>query len=224
MKTAREEILARIDAALGPITGAGTSTGTGKPNPEADWQTLDRRYIRRDTLAGASLVELFEHRITDYGAHVFHTSPEGIRDTIEQVLTGRSAKNVLIPAGVPADWLPASVDFTLDDNLAYDALNRFDGVLTTATIAIAATGSIVLQHGTADGGQGRRAITLIPDYHLCIVNANQIVETVPASFARLDPTKPTTFISGPSATADIEMTRIKGVHGPRFMDVVLVGL
>ena len=96
-----------------------------------------------------------------------------------------------------------------------------DGVLTTATLAIAETGTIVLQDAP---GQGRRALTLVPDYHLCVVEAVSVVQTVPEAFAKLQASagKATTFFSGPSATADIEMTRIKGVHGPRFVDVVLV--
>ena len=100
-------------------------------------------------------------------------------------------------------------------------LDRMDGVLTGCTVAVAETGSIVLQSGP---WQGSRALTLVPDYHLCVVFAEQVVETVPESFARLEATQslPTTFFSGPSATADIEMTRIKGVHGPRFLDVLLV--
>jgi len=205
----RTAILSRIDAALGPVHG----------NPAGEWESLSRDYIRRDSLTGSAVVELFEHRIIDYGAHVFRTSPENIRATIEKILTDRAARRMLIPDGLPAEWLPAGPSFIVDADLSYEKLDKFDGVITTATAAIAATGSIVLQHGP---GQGRRALTLIPDYHLCVVRTDLIVETVPAAFARLDPTRPTTFISGPSATADIEMTRIKGVHGPRFMDVVLV--
>jgi L-lactate dehydrogenase complex protein LldG len=158
--------------------------------------------------------------LTDYGAHLFHTSAENVRATIAKALTARGPKRMLVPPGLPPDWLPSEFSFTPDLDLSYDQLNNCDGVLTSATAAIAATGSIVLQHGP---GQGRRALTLIPDYHLCVVFANQVVETVPAAFAMLDSVRPTTFISGPSATADIEMTRIKGVHGPRFLDVILVG-
>jgi L-lactate dehydrogenase complex protein LldG len=98
-------------------------------------------------------------------------------------------------------------------------LNAVDGVVTAATVGVAVSGSIVLQHGPAEG---RRVLTLLPDYHLCVVEAAQVVETLPEAFARLDPIRPVTFISGPSATADIEMTRIKGVHGPRFLDVLLI--
>lgn len=100
-------------------------------------------------------------------------------------------------------------------------IESFDGVLTAATVAVAESGSIVLQHGAAEG---RRALTLLPDYHLCVLFEHQLVETLAECFERLkgSATRPTTFISGPSATADIEMTRIKGVHGPRFLDVILV--
>jgi len=206
MDEARIAILARIDAAI----------GTSPADPSSDWEKLSRTYIRSDSLTGAAVIDLFEHRILDYGAHVFRCKPEEVRATIAKILADRGTKQLIIPEGFPADWLTTGSTFTTDTNLSY---GKFDGVLTTATAAIAATGSIVLQHGP---GQGRRALTLIPDYHLCIVKTDQIVETVPAAFARLDPLKPTTFISGPSATADIEMTRIKGVHGPRVMDVVLV--
>jgi L-lactate dehydrogenase complex protein LldG len=210
-KSSRDAFLSRIDAALTP--------GEGSPNPANEWESLSRDYVRHDSLTGSAVLELFEHRLSDYGAHIFRGRAENLRQTIGKILADRGVKQILIPEGLPTEWLPAEISFTLDNNLSYEKLDSFDGVLTTATCAIAATGSIVLQHGP---GQGRRALTLIPDYHLCIVFNDQVVETVPASFAKLDPTRPTTFISGPSATADIEMTRIKGVHGPRFLDVVLV--
>jgi L-lactate dehydrogenase complex protein LldG len=209
LATARDAILARVEAAIGPVT----------TDPSSDWAKLPRTYIHTDSLTGSAVIDLFEHRILDYGAHVFRCTADQIQATIAKILAVRGAKQLLLPEGFPVEWLTTTHAFTTDTNLSYDTLNKFDGVLTTATAAIAATGSIVLQHGA---GQGRRALTLIPDYHLCIVRTDQVVETVPAAFARLDPVKPTTFISGPSATADIEMTRIKGVHGPRFMDVVLV--
>jgi L-lactate dehydrogenase complex protein LldG len=128
---------------------------------------------------------------------------------------------MVIPDGVPASWLPDGFSFESAAKFDNYQLDRVDGVLTGCTVAIAETGSIVLQHASA---QGPRILSLVPDYHLCVVFANQVVETVPESFAHLEGTSslPTTFFSGPSATADIEMTRIKGVHGPRFLDVVLV--
>ena len=130
------------------------------------------------------------------------------------------------PLRVPAQWLDGRISWTPDSDdktgrLSSAQIESLDGVLTAATVAVAESGSIVLQHGPTEG---RRALTLLPDYHLCVLFAEQVVETLPECFDRLRPnaTRPTTFISGPSATADIEMTRIKGVHGPRFLDVILV--
>ena len=121
-----------------------------------------------------------------------------------------------------AEWLPEGVEFAVDQGFAASVLDEFEGVLTGATVAIAETGTVVLQNVA---GQGRRAVTLIPDYHLCLVRREDVVETVAEAIGRIRNTAglATTFISGPSATADIEMTRIKGVHGPRFMDVILIG-
>ena len=131
-----------------------------------------------------------------------------------------------MPVGLPVAWLPASsgesgVEFVADEELSAAELDGVDGVMTGATLAIAETGTVVLQNVA---GQGRRATTLVPDYHLCVVDTKDVVETVPEAMARLQETAAlaTTFVSGPSATADIEMTRIKGVHGPRFLDVILI--
>jgi L-lactate dehydrogenase complex protein LldG len=128
---------------------------------------------------------------------------------------------VLLAPGFPAAWLPPQLSFIQDDLLPIRQLDHFDTVLTTATLGIAQTGTLVLVSGP---GQGRRATTLVPDSHLCVLRARDIVETVPEAFARLisHNRSPITFVSGPSATADIEMTRIKGVHGPRFLHVILV--
>jgi len=134
-------------------------------------------------------------------------------------------RRLVAPQGLPASAMPPGFDFVVDGSgghlLTAAELDQIDGVVTSATIAIAETGTLVLQNAP---GQGRRALSLVPDYHCCIVAVEDIVATVPEAFARLQATAslPTTFISGPSATADIEMTRIKGVHGPRFLDVLLV--
>jgi L-lactate dehydrogenase complex protein LldG len=135
-----------------------------------------------------------------------------------------SRSKMVHPEGVPASWLDERISWTADSlsaGLSYAQIEAFDGVLTGATVAVAESGSIVLQHGPTEG---RRALTLLPDYHLCVLYEHQVVETLPECFERLkgSAARPTTFISGPSATADIEMTRIKGVHGPRFLDVILV--
>jgi L-lactate dehydrogenase complex protein LldG len=123
--------------------------------------------------------------------------------------------------GLRLEWLPGGVEFVVDEGLSAAELDGFDGVMTGATLAIAETGTVVLQNVA---GQGRRAVTLVPDYHLCLVRVDDVVETVPEAMERLQATAElaTTFVSGPSATADIEMTRIKGVHGPRFLDVILI--
>jgi L-lactate dehydrogenase complex protein LldG len=128
---------------------------------------------------------------------------------------------MVIPAGLPAEWLPSGFEFVVDTGLSAVELDGFEGVMTGSTMAIAETGTVVLQNVV---GQGRRALTLVPDYHLCVVRVEDVVETVPEAMERLAGTAEvaTTFFSGPSATADIEMTRIKGVHGPRFLDVIVV--
>jgi len=216
--SARAEILARIRSANQDISGTGTSD-----TPDTAWQTMPRGYVLEGSLQQEGRLRLLEERLIDYGAQVFHATPDELRDAIERILNARRKSKILLPAGVPPSWLPSTIKFQEDDQLDAFELDTWEGVLTSATVAVAATGTIVLQNGP---GQGRRALTLVPDYHLCVVFAEQVVETVPEAFARLaaTATRSTTFISGPSATADIEMTRIQGVHGPRFLDVILVGL
>ena len=128
---------------------------------------------------------------------------------------------MLVAAGFEPSWLPPTEKFTRPDDLSFEQIEQFGGVLTEATLGIAETGTFVLQ---SVAGQGSRALSLLPDYHLCVLRETDIVQRVPEAFAKLQATAmlPATFVSGPSATADIEMTRIKGVHGPRFLDVLLV--
>jgi L-lactate dehydrogenase complex protein LldG len=146
---------------------------------------------------------------------------ENVAGKIAQVLASRNKRRLLVAGDVPASWRPEGFNFIEDQGLRYSAIDDSEGVLTTCAVAIAVTGTIVLRHSS---DEGRRALSLIPDYHLCIVRASQLVETVPEgirimrSFDRF----PITTISGPSATSDIEMTRIKGVHGPRTLEVVFV--
>jgi L-lactate dehydrogenase complex protein LldG len=166
---------------------------------------------------------LLEDRLRDYDATVVRAKAGAIGSEMGRILAERGKRRLVVPAGlveVLGESLPAGFEFVVDHGLTTLELDGFEGVVTASTVAIAETGTIVLQNVP---GQGRRAPTLVPDYHLCIVRTADVVETVPEAMARLGPTASlaTTFVSGPSATADIEMTRIKGVHGPRFLDVIL---
>jgi L-lactate dehydrogenase complex protein LldG len=189
----------------------------------APQQLIPRDYDCASTQAADKTLALFEERLRDYDARVFPVLREEIPAKVAEILIACHRRRIAVPAGLPAAWRAADIDWIVDrvgdHELSIDALNSVDGVMTAATVGVAVSGSIVLQHGPAEG---RRVLTLLPDYHLCVVEAAQVVETLPEAFARLDSTCPVTFFSGPSATADIEMTRIKGVHGPRFLDVLLI--
>jgi len=197
----------------------------------AKQQSISRDYDCGSSQAADKTLALFEERLRDYDARLFAVRREEIAAKAAEILNAGHRRRVAVPAGLPALWQAAGIEWVVDETrdktedgtpnheLSFDMLNAVDGVMTAATAGVAVSGSIVLQHGPAEG---RRVLTLLPDYHLCVVDAAQVVETLPEAFARLDPTRPVTFFSGPSATADIEMTRIKGVHGPRFLDVLLV--
>jgi len=210
---ARTEILRRIRAA--------TDDAANQAVIEAEWHAIQRDYKVAASVDHAGLLHQLEDRLLDYDAGVYRTGPEGVRALVGKILSERGKRKMAMPEGVPADWLPSGVEFVEDTRGDISVIDACDGVLTSATLAIAETGTIVLQDAP---GQGRRAVTLLPDYHLCVVDAANIVQTVPEAMALLQATahKATTFFSGPSATADIEMTRIKGVHGPRFVDVILI--
>jgi L-lactate dehydrogenase complex protein LldG len=212
-QAARDVVLGRVRAAVGSSTVEAVA---------AAWAGIRREYVRVGGLGYEERLELLEDRLRDYDAGVYRVARDGVREAIGRILETRGKRKMVVDAGFPREWMPAGVRFVEDSGESVAGLDACDGVLTTATLAIAETGTIVLQNAP---GQGRRALTLVPDYHLCVVEAATVVESVPEAFARLDATsgKATTFFSGPSATADIEMTRIKGVHGPRFVDVVLVG-
>jgi L-lactate dehydrogenase complex protein LldG len=168
------------------------------------------------------VIELLEDRLRDYDARVIRVAEVEVAVNVAMMLRERKVRRMVVPKGLAAEWLSGGVEFVVDEGMSAAELDRVDGVMTGATLAIAETGTVVLQNVP---GQGRRAVTLVPDYHLCVVRVEDVVETVPEAMARLQATAglATTFVSGPSATADIEMTRIKGVHGPRFLDVILVG-
>jgi L-lactate dehydrogenase complex protein LldG len=219
--TPRDEVLARIRSALGAgeVADSGTEPVTHRSlPPEPGYRTLgDRDAARR--------LDLLAERLADYRAAVRRAVRPELAATVGAALTERGVRRVVVPAGldllVVLQALPPDVDLIIDDNLSPQDLDAVDGVITGAAVAIAETGTIVLD-GSPD--QGRRAITLVPDYHLCIVRADQVVELVPEAVARLDPRpgRPLTWISGPSATSDIELSRVEGVHGPRTLEVILV--
>jgi len=217
-KGAREEVLSRIRAAIGVASEADAEAIA------AEWEQLPRGYKRAASLGREEILDLLEDRLRDYDATVARVKAGEVAVQIARLLSGRGKHRLVVPQGLAEALggpLPLEFEFVVDEGFSAVELDEFDGVVTASTLAIAETGTIVLQRVP---GQGRRAPTLIPDYHLCVVRATDVVETVPEAMARLGPTASlaTTFISGPSATADIEMTRIKGVHGPRFLDVILV--
>ncbi|MFI9380970.1 lactate utilization protein C [Kutzneria sp. NPDC052558] len=167
------------------------------------------------------LVELAAERIADYRAEVHRVASEDVPARIAALLTERGARRMVGPVDLPAAWKVDVADWLSDSPpLSIDQLDGADGVLTGCAVAIAETGTIVLDGGPT---QGRRALTLVPDYHLCVVRSDQIVGIVPEALARLEPTRPLTFISGPSATSDIELDRVEGVHGPRTLHVIIAG-
>ena len=201
---------------------AANGDGTAQAQAQMEWGELPRGYKRSSTLTQPELVALLTDRLRDYDANVIEVAVHDVADAVRGALQARGLPRMVVPPGVRREFLPTGMAFTVDSGLGPQELDGFGGVLTESTLAIAETGTIVLQNVP---GQGRRAVSLLPDYHLCLVAAASVVETVPEAMARLQPTArlATTFISGPSATADIEMVRIKGVHGPRFLDVVLFG-
>ncbi|MGO9230257.1 MAG: LutC/YkgG family protein [Bryobacteraceae bacterium] len=207
---AKQEILGRIRKAVG-----------GPGNRAADYAAIPREYRSEGGMAPEARAELFAARLYDYGTSVYRCTTAQIADAVAQALSARRRTGIVVSHGVPASWLPDNFEFVEDDGLSYSTLDESNGVLTGCEIAVAFTGTIILRHGP---GQPRRAVTLVPDYHLCVVRAQQVVETLPEAIRRMAEfrTAPLTTISGPSATSDIEMTRVKGVHGPRTLDVVLV--
>ncbi|WP_426404993.1 LutC/YkgG family protein [Streptomyces sp. R-07] len=207
--SSRETVLARIRAALADI-----------PTDERPEDVrVPRAYRRSHVEPRQDVVALFAERVADYRANVIRTDEAGLPEAIATALGGRGARNLALPQGFPAGVLPTGAWKWHAEPLDVPELDALDGAITLAAAAIAITGTIVLDTGP---GQGRRALTLVPDYHLCVVRAEQIADDLPDALARLDPVHPLTFVSGPSATSDIELDRVEGVHGPRALDVVIV--
>ena len=203
--SARDDVLARIRSAN--LSGRATLT------------EVPRDYAVAGDLGpgSAGALALLEDRLIDYKATVTRTNPEGIGTAVRDALAG--AGRVVVPPGLDPGWVTTAEAVTDDGTLSAPDLDRLDGVVTAAAVACAVTGTIVLD-GSPD--QGRRAISLVPDLHVCVVRSGQVVHTVPEMLTRIEPTRPLTFISGPSATSDIELERVEGVHGPRTLHVVLV--
>lgn len=193
--SARDDILRGVRQAL-----AGVS-------PAVDVPPAPRAPDRGD------LVALFVERVEDYRAVVTRCAPDEVEQVVRDVL---GAARAVVPSALGLD-LPGSV---VDDGFTATELDAYDAVVTRAAVGVAETGTVVLDH---QPDQGRRAITLVPDLHVCVVDARQVVADVPDAIALLDPARPLTWISGPSATSDIELDRVEGVHGPRTLHVVLVG-
>lgn len=217
--TARTAMLERIRSAIKDVPADETPADVVQP----------RDYLLRDDAPHAEQVERFIEYVVDYRATVHRVSEDDLPARIAQSCAERGVHRLVIPADLPAAWRPTSSDLTLlpDDPahpLTIEQLETSDGVLTGCALGIAQTGTIVLdgrQH------QGRRVISLLPDYHLCVVYERQVVGIVPEAVTALYPAaieerRPITFISGPSATSDIELNRVEGVHGPRTLEVLLV--
>ncbi len=208
MSGSRERILGRVRAALADVPGDERPEDVDVPRDYAPAHSHDPI---------ATLVD----RLADYKAGVHRVTPDALADTIATIARQRPLAHLVVPPDLPAQWtsvVSASATIKRDDGLSIDQLDAVDGVITGCAVAVAETGTIVLDTGST---QGRRAVSLIPDVHLCVVRADQVVTGVPEAVARLDPHRPLTWISGPSATSDIELDRVEGVHGPRTLEVLI---
>ena len=209
--SARHEILARIRDGLADVP---------RDERPADVE-VSRVYAGREE---TGTVERFVERVADYGAGVHVVAPGEVADAVGRVCGKHGATRLAVPADLPPSWLPPGVEAVVDARLPADELEAIGGALTGCSLGIAMTGTVVL-----DGGrlQGRRALTLVPDLHLCVIDEAQVVDGVPTALRLLarglrEGARPVTFISGPSATSDIELQRVEGVHGPRKFELLLV--
>jgi L-lactate dehydrogenase complex protein LldG len=205
--TARDEVLTRIRTAL-----------AGQPAAREIPRTY--RLVSNRLPGSEPVIALFIDRLTDYKATVHRTDAATLVQTLTTVL--ESDASLVLPPGTPLEWRTACNDARIDSDpapLSAGELDSIAAVVTGCRVAIAETGTIVLDAGP---DQGRRALTLVPDHHIVVVHGEQVVMSVPESLTRLNPSSPLTFISGPSATSDIEFKRVEGVHGPRVLDVIVV--
>ncbi len=214
MSTAKAEILERVREALKDVPEGET--------PEA--VPVPRDYLKADPGPPHERIERFIERVAEYRASVRRVAPAELTSAIASALAARGIRRLVVPDDLPDDWIPPGVEPLRDRGLTNEQLDTSDGVLTGCALGIAQTGTIALDGGP---GQGRRVLTLLPDYHLCIIRDDQVVGLVPEAVARLHDAayrlrRPITWISGPSATSDIELNRVEGVHGPRTLEVLVV--
>lgn len=214
MSSARDAILQRVRTALRDVPRAETPADV----------LVARDYHGTTTASPTALVAQFAVRVAEYKATVQQVTPAQLPVAIVAACERQGVQRLVVPADLPEGWLPTGIEPLRDPGLTHADLDASDGVLTGCALAIAQTGTIVLDGGP---GQGRRALTLLPDYHLCVVRDDQIVGLVPEAVAALEQAvreqhRAITWISGPSATSDIELNRVEGVHGPRTLEVLLV--
>ena len=209
----REKILSRIRAATKSVAKA--------PGELANaYAELPHDYVRHGGMTVRGCHERMIERLREYDAEVVETTREELPATIAAQLTASGRHKFVVPAGLPSAWMAEGFDWKVDHGLTSAEIEEAEGVVTGSFCGVADSGTIVLHHSATEG---RRVLSLLPDWHLIVLHASQVVETLPEYFARCEQAPAlATYISGPSATADIEMTRIKGVHGPRFLHVVLV--
>jgi L-lactate dehydrogenase complex protein LldG len=223
----RQRIFERIRAAT-------RSVAKDSAHLAGAYAALPRPYLRRGSLSAEARIDLLIERLREYDAEVVECTTAELPGAIAAQLAASGKRIFVAPQGLPAEWLLPGFDWKIDSGLSIAEIEKAEGVVTAASCGIADSGTIVLHHSSTEG---RRVITLLPDWHLIVLRASQVVETLPEYFDRclqpptLHPSDENlslgtpalaTYISGPSATADIEMTRIKGVHGPRFLHVILV--
>lgn len=213
MSAAREEILGRIRGALRDV-----------PPGSPDDVPVPREYRRSAGGDRQALVELLLERLLEYRAQARRVAPAELEGALTQACDELGLERVVVPPGLPAGWRPRGVSVVEDTGMTATQLDEIDGVVTGCALAIAETGTVVLD---GQGPSGRRALTLVPDVHVCVVEADQIVGSVPEGVAGLASAAkagaPITLVSGPSATSDIELSRVEGVHGPRRLLVLIVG-
>lgn len=211
--TAREEILSRIRTAL-EVAPVGPATSHAR---------IEKNYERTGKLDRAACLHFFIDRLVDYDTEIIEVTNESeISSAIAKALQNAQETTALIAPEFSKAWLPGSATFKVDFDLSIHEIEGTPAVVTTCEAAVATSGTIILVH---EGAQARRVLTLLPDHHICLVRRNQVFELVPEALTAIQvkATKPITTISGPSATSDIEMTRIRGVHGPRRLTAILYG-